>query len=430
MIEPYKKLAVILRTTPEVLYELDAKMSKITGQEGVMESIANQNDVLVSKTLTELSLTRNSTAEEVYEALIRHLIRLDQNLLKLLGDPDLSKIANTCGRLCETAFKLFSPPKGMFIKKEKVAELLEKYRPDNLLNHFGYTSVAELLENEGFASVVSALRFTQSKDWMHKFFDVAYNELKPEDFEERDVELKVLEVKWLAVADKFLEKKYHNISHLKEYGVIFVIPLPIDTAGETMRMFTLIMHYLHEVPFYSDLFRRFMRDPDFIDKFKSLLRGDVSDKRIETIPNQENKAIWRVVQTYLAKDNEQDFRLFEQHVNPEAEHWLKVSEDLGRLSRMLPVEGVVDGQDENILNLGYWTGLDYVGDFFKDQNGQEQLVSFDLTDLIMSLVKKGQVKYLYHQQEALWNKIFSEYMGRERMNELIEKNIISGFIEL
>lgn len=422
MLEPYKKLAALLRITPEVLYELDGKMSKLTGQDGVMEAIANQNDVLVSKTLANLSLTRNSTAEEVYGALIRHLISLDQNLYKLLEEPDLSKMSLVCGRLCETAFKLFSPPRGMFIKREKVAELLEKYRPDNLLDHFGYTSVAELLEKEGFASVVSALRFTQSKDWMHKFFDVAYSELKPEDFEERDVELKVLEVKWLAVADKFLEKKYHNISHLKEYGVIFVIPLPIDTAGETMRMFTLIMHYLHEVPFYSDLFRRFMKDHDFIDKFKSLLRGDVSDKKIEGLPGQGEKPMWRVVQTYLAKDDEQDFRLLEPHVNPEAEHWLKVSEDLERLSRMLPNDGNI--------GLGYWTGLDYVGDFFKDQNGNEQLVSFDLTDLIMSLVKKGQVKYLYHQQEALWNKIFSEYLGRERMNQLVEENIINGFIEL
>ncbi|MCR4337908.1 MAG: hypothetical protein NUV91_08915, partial [Candidatus Omnitrophica bacterium] len=340
-----------------------------------------------------------------------------QDLYELLDRPDLSKMSATCGKLCETALRLFSPPKGMFIKKEKVAELLDKYPPSNLLGHFGYSNAGELLEKEGFASVVSALRFTQDKDWMHRFFDVAYNELKPEDFEERDVELKVLETKWLAVADKFLEKKYHNISHLKEYGVIFVIPLPIDTPGETMRMFTLIMHYLHEVPFYSDLFRKFMKDADFIDKFRSLLRGDVSDKKTEG-----NRAVWRVVQTYLAKDDENDFRLLHPHVNPEAEHWLKVSEDLSRLVRMLPGEGN--------MGLGYWAGLDYVGDFFKDKNGQEQLVSFDLTDLIMSLVKKGQVKYLYHQQEALWNKIFSEHQGRERMNQLIEENIITGFIEL
>ena len=180
------------------------------------------------------------------------------------------------------------------------------------------------------------------------------------------------------------------------------------------------MHYLHEVPFYSDLFRRFMGDPDFIDKFRSLLRGDVPVKKIESLPDQG--PVWRVVQTYLSKDNQQDFRLFEPHVNPEAEHWLKVSEDLGRLSRMLPGEGNI--------SLGYWSGLDYVGDFFKDQNGKEQLISFDLTDLIMSLVKKSEIKYLYHQQEALWNKIFSEYLGRERMSQLIGENIINGFIEL
>lgn len=417
MLEPYKKLASILRTTPEVLYELDEKMSKITGQDGVMEAIVNQNDALVSKVLTELSLMKNSTAEEVYGALIRRLTDLDQSLFELLDKPDLAKMSVKCGKLCETAFKLFSPPKGMFIKKEKTAELLDKYKPDNLLSHFGYSNVKELLDKEGFSSVVSALRFTQSKEWMHEFFDVAYNELKPEDFEERDVELKVLETKWLTVADKFLEKKYHNISHLKEFGVIFIIPLLIDTPGETMRMFTLIMHYLHEVPFYSDLFRKFMKDPDFTDKFKSLLRGDVSDRKIEN-----SRPIWRVIQTYLAKDNEQDFRLFQPHVNPEAEHWLKVSEDMERLARMLPSKGN--------FGLGFWTGLDCVGDFFKDKNGQEQLVSFDLTDLIMSLVKKGQIKYLYHQQEALWNKIFSEYQGRERMSELVEENIIDGFITL
>ena len=254
---------------------------------------------------------------------------------------------------------------------------------------------------------------------MHKFFEESYGSLTPDDFEEREVELKVLDQKWLSVADKFLEKKYHNISHLKEYGVIFVIPLPIDTPGETLRMFTLILHYLHEVPFYSALFRRFMKDDDFIPKLQSLLRGDVSEEKMP----DGGQIIWRVVQRYLAKDNESDFRLIEPHVDPEAEHWFRAEEDLGRLSRML-------GKNEGRFNLGYWTGLDFVGDFFKNVAGEDQLVSFDLIDMIMSVVKKGQVKYLYHQQEALWNKIFSEYMGRERMNRMIEENLISGFIKL
>ena len=419
MRDSYNKIARILRVSPELLLNLDQKMSVISGQDGVIEDIANQNDILVSRTLTEVGLSRDSKAEDVYNALVHRLIYLDQQLYEALEKPDLANMSVACGKLCEMAFRVFTPPRGFFIKKEKITELLDKYKPDNLLNHFGYTTAKELVEKEGFASVVSALRFTQDKEWMHKFFAESYGSLTPDDFEERDVELIVLDRKWLEIAEKFLEKKYHNISHLKEYGVIFIIPLPIDTPGETMRMFTLILHYLHEVPFYSALFRRFMKDGDFIPKLQSLLRGDVSEEKMQ----DGGKVIWRVVQRYLAKDDELDFRLFEPHVNPEAEHWFRAEEDLGRLSRML-------GRNEGRLTLGYWTGLDFVGDFFEDANGEKKLVSFDLVDLIMSVVKKGQIKYLYHQQEALWNKIFSEYMGRERMNRLVEENIIKGFITL
>ena len=336
----------------------------------------------------------------------------------MLEKPDLSKMSMLCGKMCEAAFQVFTPPRGLFIKREKAIELLDMYKPQSLIDQFGYTSVRELIDKEGFASVVSALRFTQSKEWMHKFFDEAYSTLKPSDFEERDVELKVLETKWLDVAEKLLEKKYHNLSHLKEYGVIFIIPIKTDSPGETMRMFTLLLHYLHEVPFYSELFRKFFGDPDFNNKFKSLLRGDVPEG---PLPNH-GKSGWRVVQRYLAKDDMNDPRLFEPHVNPEADHWFRAEEDLGRLSRMF--------KEIEKVNFGFWKGLDFVGDFFTDRSGNDKLVSFDLIDLTLSTVQKGEVKYAYHQQEALWNKIFVEYVGRERMAQLIEDNIINGFITL
>lgn len=408
-----------------MLLDVDKKMSALSGKSGIIDSISNENDILVDRTLTELNLSRDSRAEDVYSALTHRLIHIDEHLNILLDKPDLLKMAtsNLCGKLCEIIFKVFKPPKGLFIKKEKVVELLEKFRPEELLKYFGYADAKELVEKEGFASTVSALRFTQNAEWMHNFFDAAYSELKPDDFEEREVEIKVLEEKWLKVADQFLEKKYHNVSHLKEYGVIFIIPLSIDTPGETTRLLTLILHYLHEVPFYSDLFRKFLKDKDFNGKFKSLLRGDVLDVQVMADKIKENKNLWFIIQRYLAKDDVGDSRLFLPHLNPEADHWAKVSNDLLALSKL-------SSQDEGHISLGYWSGLDFVGDFFQNAGGQEQLVSFDLTDLIMSLVKKGAIKYLYHQQEALWNKIFTEYMGREKMEAELNENIIQGYFEL
>ncbi len=398
--------------------DLEQKLEKATGKKGLMEKIVEENEILVRRTLEELGCSlANRKAEEVYQSLVMRLKHLDEHLYDLLGKPDLSKMSNACGKLCETAFTLNKPQKGFFIKKDKAAELLENFPPQNLLDHFGCKTAKELIDKEGFSSVFSALRFAQDADWMHNFFDKAYDGLTAEDFEEREVELKVLETQWLDVAEKFLDKKYHNVSHLKELGIIFVIPLTIDTEGETLRLFTLILHYLNEVPFYSGLFRKFSGEEGFSVRFKSLLRGDVPEG-----PAPENS--FRIVQRYLAKDDKNDFRLLEPHINPEAEHWYKAEGDLAKLGSLPGAEGHA---------FGYWQGLDFVGDFFSDGingNSKEELVSFDLIDLVMSLVKKGEIKYLYHQQEALWNKIFIEYLGREKVNQLVEGNIINGFIKI
>jgi len=49
----------------------------------------------------------------------------------------------------------------------------------------------------------------------------------------------------------------------------------------------------------------------------------------------------------------------------------------------------------------------------------------------MALVKQKElVKYLYHHQEALWNKIFSEYFGLSELEERSKKHLIQGWFEI
>lgn len=410
MSQTTEKLGRILGTDAAKLEELDQAMTKISNKPGALDEVVQQNDAAIDRVLADLNLSRSSSADEVYKALSGKLLAIDQKLYEFLGRPDLSKMSNDPGKLRDAALAVFNPPKGFFIKKEKVMELLEKDPPQSLLDHFGYQNVAELIDKEGFASVVAALRFTQTEDWMHRFFDVAYAGLKPEDFEDRDVELKILDQKWLAIAEKFIGHKLHNVSHLKEYGVIFISPEDISRPGETLRTFLLLMHYLHEVPFYSGLFRKFLHDSDFITKFQSLLRGDVPEAPAP------NLTTWRIVQRYLAKDDPKDFRLHEAHVDPEAEHWYMVAHNFSKMAEVM--------NDSDKFNIAYWTELDHVGDYF----GSE-LVSFDVVDLVMSLVKQDDNKYLYHQPEAMWNAIFSAYLGRDKMDELVEENIITGFIK-
>jgi len=47
----------------------------------------------------------------------------------------------------------------------------------------------------------------------------------------------------------------------------------------------------------------------------------------------------------------------------------------------------------------------------------------------MDLLEPG-VKYGYHHQEALWNKLFAFYAGDEALERLIRKNFTTGYINL
>jgi len=129
---------------------------------------------------------------------------------------------------------------GFFLKKEKAEELFKNEPPRKILSYLGYQSVEEMLKNEDFDEVFAALRFVEDGEWLNKVFFKQYEGLTAQDFEEREIKLKALSEKWRPAAEKFVTKKYHNISHLKEFGVIFIIPVALNIPGEILRMISLI----------------------------------------------------------------------------------------------------------------------------------------------------------------------------------------------
>jgi hypothetical protein len=259
----------------------------------------------------------------------------------------------------------------------------------------------------------------ESRQWMNQEFLPQYQNLKPGDFERRPIKVIFMEPRWLEIAQRFIQKKYHNLSHLKELGLVFVIPLPVEIPGMLTQVFSLMLHYLNEISFYSRLTERYRRDEEtFTEKFISMLRGDIG--KTSDLKSLPGAVRWLIIQRYLAKDDPQDPRLFMPHVNPEAIHWGKAQDQLAAFSKGL-----------ESLEYDFWQELRWVGDFFPSEKEGELLVSFDLVDNIMSLVKKETlIKYFYHHQEALWNKIFREYIGsRDRLEELIVTNLDKGYIE-
>ena len=390
---------------------LNEVMSERIGRSDVLLNLINENRSTINNILGVLD-SRHKPADEVRKILREKILRHEKQLLAFIdgleGRDEFEK-AVMFASMAATA------KRGLFLKKEFAEKILIRRPPQNVLKHMGAASVEDLLKGQDVTEVFSALRFLETDEWMHETFEKEYSNFSADDFEERDIEIKVLGPEWQDVAKKFVAKKHHNVSHLKEFGVIFLNPVREETPGKFLRDTALFLHYFHEISFYSKLFKKYLGEDDFSNRFKAMLRGDV----LET--PKLNDGDWLIVQKYLWKVNPQDPRLFIPHVNPESMHWARGERDLtyfGALEPDIDIEG--------------WHDLDWVAGVFEERNDGENIISFDLEDNAMTLASfmEGENKnFNYHQQEAMWTKLFSDYVGgEEEMERLLIENFDKGVI--
>jgi len=410
-INPYQKLAQILRTDPSYLKDLFEKLEKITGKKKVAFKICQENQLKIFEALKKLNLDpKNVSFSQALDALISKAESDDYLLRKSFNFPKFSsalawqkvikkiKSFNILENL-----NLFE---GYFLKEKVFEAILKKAPPRNILKFLGYRKVSSLLKKENLFEILSALRFAEGSKWLNHVFLSEYQKIKKSDFEKREVKIIPLSKKWQKLAKAFIEKKYHNISHLKEAGIIYIIPEPGDASGKFLRDFSLIFHYLFEISFYNKLFQSFFKKRNFASLFIKTLKGEDPKPPKKAF---EDKIL--IIQRYYAKEDPYDRRLFLAHINSEVFHWKKAIDLLAQI-------GILLGN----LDFSFWKDLGWVGDYFRE-NSSEALLSFDLIDNVMSLVKEKEgIKYLYHHQEALWNKIFEEFFGKEKLEELVAKN--------
>ena len=408
-----EKIAEILGVPKEKLKELERVMME-KGFEPALERVGAENEELIQRGLGDLGLGDKALAEEVYEALARKAEEGDNELYSFLG---IDKNNFDFQKVADTARDIATESEGFFLKKEYGARILQEREPEALLDYLGYESVDELLKKEDITDIFSALRFIESQEWMHKTFDVAYTKFTADDFERRPIEIKVLGPQWEEVAKKYVAKKHHNVSHLKEFGVIFLNPIAQSGKGKFVRDFALLLHYFHEIAFYSKLFEQYAHADDFNQKFISLLRGDVKEASDAKVGD------WLLVQRYLWKEDPNDPRLSIPHVNPEAIHWRKAEQDL-----------VAFGKKHEQIHLEFWDQFWSVAGQFKNAKGENELISFDLEDNAMMVAHKAEgkeMKLVYHQQEALWNRIFATYVeGYDKLEEYVIRDMEKGLIRL
>ena len=410
-----EKFSVWLGTDVSSLARTENFLEKRSGRRGVLESLLLENRRQTEKALDFLELEDSPSFEEIKEKLLRKTEDDDIKLKSFLRYPDLSS-ASGRSRVAEFVEKIKTPPVGFFLKESKAREFLIANPPKKVLAFLGFKTIEEALAKTNLLELFASLRFIEDADWLNNVFFKKYFSLSPNDFERRRLKIIILDEKWREASRAFMAHKRHNISHLKELGVIFILPLSSSLPGELVRTVSLLFHYLEEVPFYSGVAENLSSEKNFAESYVSLLRGDVSLNK----PEREND--WLVIQRYLEKDDPRDWRLSFPHINTESFLYSLAYRKISAIGDTIP---------KLKEDFEFWGEESWVGDLFSSKEGGAKMVSFDLLDNSMSLVSgKTGVFYSYHRHEALWNKIFAAYFGEEKIKEAASQNIISGFVPL
>lgn len=393
----------------EPLFSLSLKhLEKASGNQSVDIRLTSEIIGKVRLKTQELGLDPDdTTGKELYFALLSKIEQNDEHLVKQIGGKDPNDAAALMP-LMKKAWDDFKTPKSCWVLKKSVAKrMLKNMPPKNIMKHLNYRSIDSMLKNENLAEIYGALRFAESPKWLNDFNET-YKKLKPSDFETRQIEIVMMSMeRWGDIAAPFIHKKKHNITHLKELGVILMLPVSGQLRGITIFTLPLLFHYLNEIRLYSAFFKLQQVKPNFGDILVETLIADPPKGAIMA----GNDIHWRVIQRYFGKlEHEKHPEIFEPHVQPEDLHWRRAEEMLYELAP----------------ELEFWKDLDYVAVMHN-----KRPLTFNVLDVAASYVNKLPYKdrAIYHFRESLWTEIFVRYMGQKTLEEQVLKQLNNSMIE-
>jgi len=393
----------------EPLFSLSIKqLEEASGKKGIDAKLIGDIIQKVHEATRKLGMDHaDTTGEELYHALLAKIKEHDEHLARAIGGENAEDVQQLLP-LIKKAVESADVPKSCWVLKKSVAkEMLRKSPPPTIMNLLGYRSIDSMLKHENLAEVYGALRFAESPEWLNKFNE-QYKGLKPSDFETRDIEFVVMPgERWGDIAAGFVEKKRHNITHLKELGVILMLPIKLQKLpGITITAMPLLFHYINEIRLYSAFFKLEQVKKDFGQIFVNTLIADPGKAAVMA----GSHVHWRVIQRYFGKlEKEYHPEIFEPHVQPEDLHWRKAEEALYQIDP----------------ELEFWKGMDYVARY---DDGRP--IAFNLMDVSVGYCTNAPYdkRVIYHFRESLWNEIFMRYLGEKTLEQQVLQQLDNDMI--
>lgn len=384
----------------EPIFSLSLRqLEKASGEHGTDARLIGEIHEKMARGAETLGLDpRDTTGPELYGALMTRIKNDNQRVTEIVGGRNPDNVNEMVPLLVAAVNELDIPRDCWVLKRSVAKKLLHQMPPQSLMTHLGYRSLDSMLKHENIDELYTALRFSEGPDWLNAY-DELFKSVVPSDFESRPIDIVIMDhKKYVDLGVHFVEKKFHNITHTKEMGVIVVVPMKAThMKGITLKSLPLLLHYINEIRLYSSFFKLKQVNKNFGETIVNTLiadPGNVAQMVGHTVH-------WRVIQRYFGKLKEAGHpEAFQPHVQPEDLHWRKAEEWLTHIDP----------------EMAFWLEKDYVGAMYDDMP-----ITYNLMDV--SLGYSNEIpydqRYVYHFRESLWNEIFMRYMGHKNLERSI-----------
>lgn len=394
----------------EPLFSLSLQqLERASGQHGTDARLIGEIAEKFRGGIVELGLDGHDTTDkELYSALLARIAEDNERVTELIGGSDPDDVRAMVPLIVSAVEKMDVDRSCWVLKRSVAKRLLKTMPPEKLMKHLGYRSVDSMLKHEDIDEIYTALRFSEGGEWLNKYNEL-FKSVTPSDFETRDINIVIMDHnKYVDLAEHFVEKKLHNITHTKEMGVIVVVPMHAERMkGITLKSLPLIFHYINEIRLYSAFFKLKQVEKNFGETVVNTLIADPG----KAAQMAGQYVHWRVIQRYFGKFKDESHpEAFQPHVHPEDLHWRRAEEMLVQLDP----------------KMGFWHDMDYVGKLTDDG----QPITYNLMDvsLAYSNSEPYENRYVYHFRESLWNEIFMRYMGHKNLENSILKQLDNDMI--
>lgn len=391
------------------------RLEKIAGNPGVDVALMSEIIQTNKRKVSELGLdAADTTGEELYYLLLNKAKIHNQHLARHIGvgpDDHVDNIALSIKKVIE---KSGFSTHVWAIKRSVLKRLLAKNPPRNVMNYLHYTSIDSMLKRENIAEVMCAARLMEDEKWLHSF-NKLYVELLPVDFENRKIELVVMNnARWRPLIDMLYANKRHNISHLKEAGFIAIfVPQQTRMEGYVLATLPIVIHYINELRTYSSYFNLNQVKADFGKRIVDVLNDDLAHH----VEISGHRLHWRTVHRYFGGEyNGGHLDLWQPHVQPDDLAWRRTEEYLFTINP----------------ELSFWRGLDFVGVRI---NGAKP-VSMSLLDVSNNyyFALSYQDRMYQYMQKSLHSELFVRYMKQkifetQIIHQLSTDNIVNDFLD-